>query len=523
MKNNNLHNLVFILGDQLSLDISSLNGFDPKNDAVLMVEVNEEANYVSHHQKKLVLIFSAMRNFANHLAEIGYKVFYTKIDDQENTHNFILELERFIKKYHPKKVVITEPSEYRVLKMFDNFFSKNLSDFEIVNDSRFIASHHEFAIYAKGKKQLLMENFYHLMRKKTGLLMEKSADKKTLKPILGKWNFDRENRNPMPKNIIPPKLSKINHSEISRQIIADVIEMVNKKFPKNFGDTKNFIYAINSSEAQTQFLDFIENRLANFGTYQDAMREDLEFGFHSIISAYINIGLLDPLQCCKQVEEAYHQGKCDIASAEGFIRQIIGWREYIRGIYWYFMPDYKELNYFNAQKNLPEFYWDSDKTQMNCLKNVIKQTYDNAYSHHIQRLMITGNFALLCGISPAQINDWYLAVYIDAFEWVELPNTQGMAIYADGGIVASKPYCASGNYINKMSNFCKNCFYDVKKTTGDKACPFNYLYWNFLITNQDKLKNNPRLFYPYANLTRKSKEEIDVIKESAEVFFTKNF
>jgi deoxyribodipyrimidine photolyase-related protein len=526
-----MRNLIFILGDQLSFAISSLEGFDPKKDAVLMTEVHEEASYVGHHKKKLVLIFSAMRNFAKEIADLGFTVHYTKLDDPKNQHNFIKELKKNIEQYRPQKVVITEPSEYRVLKMFDQFFSENLIEYEIRNDTRFIASHHEFANFVKEKKQLLMENFYHLMRKKTGLLMEKSPKNSPnnspknyqLKPIGGKWNYDQQNRQSMPKDIKAKPLLKIQRGEIIAKIIAEVIDLVNKKFPKNFGQTDNFLYAISASEANAQFDDFIENRLANFGIYQDAMREDIDFGFHSVISAYINIGLLDPLAICKRVEQAYLQGQCDLASAEGFIRQIIGWREYVRGIYWHFMPNYKELNYFDAQKNLPEFYWDSDKTNLNCLKNVIKQTHDNAYSHHIQRLMITGNFALLCEISPAQINDWYLAVYIDAFEWVELPNTHGMAIYADGGIVASKPYCASGNYINKMSNFCKNCFYDVKKTTGKNACPFNYLYWNFLIKHQDKLKKNARLFYPYANLARKSKEEIDIIQESAQDLFEKNF
>jgi deoxyribodipyrimidine photolyase-related protein len=518
-----MRNLVFILGDQLSLAISSLEGFDPKKDVVLMAEVKEEASYVGHHKKKLVLIFSAMRIFAKEIENMGYKVHYTKLDDPKNLHSFTKELKQNIEKYRPQKVIITEPSEYRVLKMFDQFFSENLIAYEIRNDSRFIASHHEFANFAKEKKQLLMENFYHLMRRKTGLLMEKSAKNSQLKPVGGKWNYDKENRQSMPKNISPPALLKIQNSEIVTKIIADIIELVNKKFSKNFGNTDNFFYAVEAKEAQKQFEDFVENRLANFGIYQDAMREDLDFGFHSVISAYLNIGLLDPLVCCKKAEQSYLQGNCDLASAEGFIRQIIGWREYVRGIYWHFMPNYKELNYFDSQRNLFKFYWDSDKTNLNCLKNVIKQTHDNAYSHHIQRLMITGNFALLCEISPAQINEWYLAVYIDAFEWVELPNTHGMAIYADGGIVASKPYCASGNYINKMSNFCKNCFYDVKKTTGENACPFNYLYWNFLIKHQDKLKKNARLFYPYANLARKGKEEIDVIKKSAQDFFEKNF
>lgn len=507
-------NLVMILGDQLSFEISSLENFDKKTDQILMCEVYDEASYVKHHQKKLILIFSAMRSFAKNLQQKNYQVNYLKLDDKKNTQSFSGELIRICDQLKPKKIIITQPSEYRVLMMFDQLKTKYQLDIEIRSDHRFIASTSEFANFVKNKKQLLMENFYRNMRKKTGLLMEKNNGKPTTKPLNGKWNFDHENRQAMPSMVKIKPLIKFTHD----QILLEVIELVKNKFNKNFGNTDNFIYAINHHQAQIQFQDFIDHRLVNFGKYQDAMRDDLEFGFHSIISAYLNIGLLDPLDCCKKVEEAYHQGKCDIASAEGFIRQIIGWREYIRGIYWYFMPKYRELNYFNAKKDLPEFYWQSNKTQMNCLKNVIAQTHDNGYSHHIQRLMITGNFALLSAIDPKQINDWYLAVYVDAFEWVELPNTSGMAIYADGGIVASKPYCASANYINKMSNFCKNCDYDHKKTIGKNACPFNFLYWNFLITNQELLKKNPRLFYPYNNLAKKSKDDIKQIQSQSQEF-----
>ena len=345
-------------------------------------------------------------------------------------------------------------------------------------------------------------------------------DKEELKPVGGKWNYDKENRQTMPVEIQPPKILKLKTS----QITLEVISMVKKNFPKNFGEIDNFNFATSAFEANLHFVDFLEYRLKNFGNYQDAMRHDVDFGFHSIISMYINIGLLDALTCAKKVEEEYFKGNCDLASAEGFIRQIIGWREYIRGIYWHFMPKYRELNYFNHQRKLPDFYWDENKTKMNCLNIAIKQTRQNAYSHHIQRLMITGNFALLAEINPDAIDEWYLGVYADAFEWVEMPNTRGMAIYADGGIVASKPYCSSGNYINKMSDFCKNCYFDVKKATNENslvknACPFNFLYWNFLIKNEKLLKNNARLFYPYANLKRKSEKEILAIKKSADEFF----
>lgn len=506
--------MVFILGDQLSIKISSLIGFDKRQDAVLMAELRTEAEYAWHHKKKLVLIFAAMRHFKNELEEQGFKVLYTKFDDSRNTHNFASELDRVATEFRPQKIILTEPSELRVLEIFKQFSAINLTEIAIQSDNRFIASHQDFQRFAtsekNGQKKLLMEHFYRKIRLKTGLLIEE----KTSKPIGGKWNFDSQNRQPMPSKVNPPKLIAIPLSTIT----CEVIELVNKNFPKNFGDTDNFCFATTARDAELHFSDFLQNRLKNFGVYQDAMRQDIEFGFHSVIAIYLNLGLLDPLDCCKRVEKEFLNGNCDLAAAEGFIRQIIGWREYVRGIYWHFMPSYKELNYFNHHRRLPKFYWDENKTEMNCLAQVIKQTRNNAYSHHIQRLMITGNFAMLAEIAPSDVNSWYLAVYADAFDWVELPNTHGMAIYADGGIMASKPYCSSGNYINKMSNFCKNCVFDVKQTTGSKACPFNFLYWNFLIKNQQKLQSNPRLFYPYSNLKRKSNDEISAIQKTAAEF-----
>ncbi|MFM6972477.1 MAG: cryptochrome/photolyase family protein [Alphaproteobacteria bacterium] len=516
-----MRNLVYILGDQLNLNISSLQNFDKKQDAILMTEIWDETNYVKHHKKKLVLILSAMREFADLLRQNNFKVFYKKLDDEKNFSSFDKELDNFILKHQPQKIILTEPSEYRVLQIFNNYFLSHKIANEIRNDDRFLCSHHEFASYAKDKKNLLLENFYHLMRQKTKILMEENKSSKknspNLKPVGGKWNYDKENRGTMPNEVQPPKIKRLKINKNTEE----VIKLVEKYFPKNFGSLQDFNFATNHHDAEIIFADFIKNRLNNFGIYQDAMREDVDFGFHSVISMYINIGLLDSLYCAKKVEAEYHLGNCDLAGAEGFIRQIIGWREYIRGIYWHFMPKYADLNYFNHRRNLPEFYWDEDKTEMNCLKTAIKHTRLHAYSHHIQRLMITGNFALLAQINPTQVDEWYLAVYADAFEWVEMPNTRGMALYADGGIVASKPYCSSGNYINKMSNFCKNCHYDVKLATGEKACPFNYLYWNFLIENSENLKNNGRLFYPYSNLKRKSAKEIAEIKTSAQNFFKK--
>ncbi|MDX1950091.1 MAG: cryptochrome/photolyase family protein [Rickettsiales bacterium] len=506
-----IRNLVFILGDQLSHKISSLENFSAEQDLILMCEVKEEATYAPHHKKKIAFIFSAMRHFSEELKAKKFSVEYIKFDDEKQVKSFEEALANAIKKYNPEKIIITEASEYRVLGYIKSWQKKFSKPLEIMQDNRFIATHEEFESFAKGKKNLLMEFFYRKMRQKTGLLMRFN------KPVGNKWNFDSENREAMPNSVIPPENFKIKPDKITKE----VLDLVAKYFPNNFGSLDNFFYSVTARDAEKSFDDFIENRLTNFGKYQDAMREDLDFGFHSIISLYLNVGLLDALECCKKIEKAYFEGKCDINSAEGFIRQIIGWREYIRGIYWLFMPEYKEKNFFNAKEKLPDFYWDYKKTKMNCISNVVKQTYQNAYSHHIQRLMITGNFALISGISPDEINLWYMAVYADAFEWVELPNTHGMSIYADGGIVGSKPYAASGKYINRMSNFCKNCEYNVNKTTGEDACPFNFLYWDFMIKNHDKLASNMRLKFTYQNLKRKSEEEILQIKKQASEFISK--
>lgn len=502
-----MRNLIIVLGDQLSSDLSSLKYFSKDDDAILMAELQDEASYVNHHKKKLIFIFSAMRHFAQNLKEQGFKVIYNEFKDGKKSFSEVISSE--VKKLNPKKVIVTEPSEFRVLKEFENLKSELSCELEIREDNRFIASKQDFQDFAKGKKELVMEFFYRKMRKKTQILIENKD-----KPVGGKWNYDKDNRNKLEEGEKIPKLPAIKPDKITQE----VIKLVNAKFSNNFGSSENFNYAVTKSDANKLFEDFIENRLKNFGKYQDAMSENLEFGFHSIISLYLNVGLLNPLDLCQKVEKAYEDGKCEINSAEGFIRQILGWREFVRGIYWRFMPEYKEKNFLSAKRKMPDFFWDHKKTQMNCLKQTIKQTHDNAYSHHIQRLMITGNFSLLAGIDPKEVNDWYMSVYFDAFEWVELPNTHGMAIFADGGIVATKPYAASGNYINKMSDFCKGCKYDVKSSNKENSCPFNYLYWNFLVKNKKKLGNNHRLRFPYKNLERKSESEINDLVQKSEKF-----
>ncbi len=501
-----IKNLHFIFGDQLSHSLLNLRHGDKENDVILMCEVNEEASYVWHHVKKIAFIFCAMRHFAQELREQGFRVEYVKLDDEKNSGSFDGELARAIEKYQPQKISLTEPSEYRVWQKVLHWQKIYKITFEIFPDSRFLCSQAEFRNWAKGKKQLRLEFFYREMRKKHKILLDA-----TKKPVGGKWNYDIENRkSPKTGMKSPPRIS---HEKDA--ITLEVLDLVAKKFPKNFGDLLPFHFAVNRDQALIEAQQFIDELLINFGDYQDAMVSGEPYLYHSLLSSYINVGLLEPLEICQMAQQAYQNGKPPLNAVEGFIRQILGWREYVRGIYWLKMPQYLESNFLNANKDLPEFYW-SGKTQMFCLSEVVKQTKEHAYSHHIQRLMITGNFALLAGINPKEVHEWYLAVYSDAFEWVEVPNTLGMALHADGGLMASKPYSASGKYISRMSNFCKSCRFDPEITVGEKACPFNALYWNFLQKNEAQLKNNQRLTFVYNNLRKMEKPKLEAILAQAQ-------
>lgn len=506
-----IQNLHLIFGDQLSHNLTNFVNFDLKNDVVLMCEVIEEASYVAHHPKKIAFIFSAMRHFALELQEKGAQVEYTKFDDDDNLGSFDEELKKAIKKYNPQKIILTEPSEYRVWQKVLVWQKEFKIPFEIFADNRFLCSQIEFRKWAKGKKQLRLEFFYREMRKKHKILLDEK-----LQPIGGKWNYDVQNRKSPKENMFSPK--RISHKK--DQIIKEVLELVGKNFSKNFGDLLPFHFAVNRKQALIEAQHFIDELLPNFGDYQDAMVSDEPYLYHSLLSSYINIGLLEPLEICKMAQQAYFDGKASLNSVEGFIRQILGWREYVRGIYWLFMPKYLESNFFNAENNLPEFYW-GKKTEMFCVAESVKNTKEHSYSHHIQRLMITGNFALLAAINPKEVHSWYLAVYADAFEWVELPNTIGMALHGDGGIMASKPYAASGKYISRMSNFCQKCSFDPEITVGEKACPFNSLYWNFIDKNEDKLKKNQRMQFVYPTWYKMTSEKRDLILNQAKIYLDK--
>ncbi|WP_170604112.1 cryptochrome/photolyase family protein [Ruegeria arenilitoris] len=491
--------LIVILGDQLSKDIAALRAADQKRDIVLFAEVMAEARYVPHHQKKIAFVLSAMRHFAEELKSLGWSVRYVRLDDPENTNSLAGEIARAQNELKIARAFVTEPGEFRLSQAFTN-----CAGLAVLPDDRFLVSHQEFRDWAEGRKQLRMEYFYREIRRKTGLLMSGNE------PEGGRWNYDSDNRKPAIPDLFMPQPMQFKPDQTTR----DVLQLVDDNFGENFGSLHPFWFAVTRNDAKMALEHFVNVALPQFGDYQDAMLSNEPFLYHSVLAQYLNTGLLSPMEICRRVERAYYEGNAPLNAAEGFIRQIIGWREFVRGIYWLRMPGYTQENYFNAKRPLPTFYW-TGETDMACMAAAIAQTRDEAYAHHIQRLMVTGNFALLAGIDPAEVHEWYLAVYADAYEWVEAPNVIGMSQFADGGLLGSKPYAASGNYINKMSDYCATCRYDVKEKTGENACPFNPLFWDFLQRNSDNLRDNPRLGNVYRTWDRMSEAKQSEYLESA--------
>ncbi len=499
--------LRFVLGDQLTRSLSALADVDVERDVVLMAEVAEETTYVPHHPQKIALVLSAMRHFAESLSAEGVRVDYVALDAPANTGTFSGELARAVKRHNAQRVVVTEPGEYRVLAMMRGWESALGVPVEIRPDDRFFATRERFASWAQGRQSLRMEYFYRELRRESGLLMDDDA------PAGGQWNFDAANRKPLPAGLDLPARKRFAPDAITRT----VLDLVRDRFSGHFGDLEPFGWAVTRRDALAALADFLANALPLFGDYQDAMRAGAPFAFHSLLSPYLNIGLLGAREVCTGAQAEYYAGRAPLNAVEGFVRQILGWREYVRGVYWLRMPDYARSNALDARRALPRFYW-TGATSMNCLAQVLGDTRRLAYSHHIQRLMVTGNFALLAGVRPSEIHEWYLAVYADAFEWVELPNTFGMAVFADGGLLASKPYAASGAYIDRMSDFCDSCAYDVKQKTGPRACPLNFLYWAFLIRNEQALRSNPRMAMPYRTLSNWPPARKDAIEKEAQAF-----
>jgi len=502
--------LILILGDQLTPAISSLTACEPSDSVVLMAEVWDEATYVRHHKKKIAFLFSAMRHFAQELREAGWTVDYVTLDDPGNSGDFSGEVARALTRHRAKRVVVTEAGEWRVAEMFKTWTDTLSVPVKVSPDTRFVTTRSEFATWAKDRKTLRLEHFYHEVRRKTGYLMDADG-----KPAGGQWNFDAENRKPAKADLFMPEVPQFEPDAITRE----VLDLVARRFGNHVGTLEPFWFAVTRTDARRALDHFIKHALAKFGDYQDAMLEGEKFLYHSVLSPYLNCGLLDAREICDAAEAAYREGRAPLNAVEGFIRQIIGWREYVRGIYWLKMPGYERENFFKASRSLPDFYWTGD-TDLACLRAAITQTIEEAYAHHIQRLMVTGNFAMLAGIDPHEVHEWYLAVYADAYEWVELPNVIGMSQFADGGVLASKPYAAGGNYINKMSDHCKNCRYDVKKRVGETACPLNALYWHFLDRNREKLKGNQRLGTVYAAWNKMSQTDRSATITQAETFLS---
>ena len=437
----------------------------------------------------------------------GKNVIYVRLDDPENSGSFSGEVKRHVSKLAPLKLVVTEPGEWRVLEMMRTWREELPCPVDIRDDDRFLCSLQTFAKWADGKKSLRMEYFYREMRSRLNVLMHGDG------PEGGQWNFDSENRERLPDGFALPAHPSYAPDETTENVLA----LVESRFSGHFGTLSGFDMPVTRAQALDVLDRFVEERLPLFGKYQDAMKQAEPKLFHSMVSAVLNCGLLTPLEIIRRAEHAFHSGHAPLNSVEGFIRQILGWREYVRGIYWTFMPKYAQTNALDADRPLPDFYW-TGNTDMNCLAQVIGETRENAHAHHIQRLMITGNFALLAGIRPAELEEWYLAVYADAYEWVELPNTHGMVAYADEGLMASKPYAASGAYIDKMSDYCRSCRYNVKAKSGLTACPFNYLYWDFLMRNALILRKNQRMSVIYGNLARMDEMRRDEIRGDASLF-----
>ena len=500
--------LILVLADQLTPGLASLRDLDPADAVVLMAEVREECTYVRHHKKKIAFLFSAMRHFAGELRAAGWTVDYVTLDAPGNTQSFDGELHRALARHRPTQVRVVESGEHRVDAMMQAWRDMLPVPVDVLTDDRFLVSRAEFGRWAGTRKQLTMEYFYRDCRRKTGLLMEADG-----KPAGGAWNYDKENRKRPPRGLNYPAPPRWEPDAITQDCIA----LVAREFGEHFGDLTPFGFGVTRAHALEALDFFVANSLPRFGDYQDAMVTGQDYLYHAALSPYMNSGLLTAREVCAAADAAYRAGEVPLNAAEGFIRQIIGWREYIRGIYFHAGPDYVYSNELGATRPLPGFYW-TGGSGMFCIDQSVDQTRREAYAHHIQRLMVLGNFAMLAGIDPKQVSDWYLVVYADAYEWAEVPNVVGMSQFADGGILGSKPYAGSGAYINRMSDYCPRCKYDVDAKTGPKACPFNYLYWDFLARHEDKFASNMRIGRAYDTWGRFGPERQAAVRDSAAAF-----
>ena len=488
-----VRNLVIVLGDQLDEKSSALQNFDATQDVVWMAEVAEESTHVWSAKQRIAVFLSAMRHFAQDLQLRGLPLIYTRLNDADNLGTLALQLNACIAQLLPAGLVLTAPGDWRVLYSLRTVAARHKLPLDTRDDTHFFSTVRDFAAHAKGRKQLRLEYWYRELRHKHGILMDGKD------PVGGQWNFDADNRESFgkagPQNV--PSPTRFAHDDITQEVIA----LVNTQYTNHPGTLASFGWPVRRSQALAALQEFIDQRLPLFGFYEDAMWAGEAWLYHSHLSCALNLKLLNPREVVQAAEDAYRAGHAPLAAVEGFIRQILGWREYVRGIYWTQMPEYLDLNALDAQAELPAWYW-TGNTDMACLKDAITQTLEHGYAHHIQRLMVTGLYTLLLGVKPQAVHVWYLSVYVDAVEWVELPNTLGMSQFGDGGLMASKPYVASGKYIQRMSNHCKGCNYDPAQSTGATACPYTTLYWDFLNRHEVMLKKNPRMAMQLKNLGR---------------------
>ncbi|WP_281540886.1 cryptochrome/photolyase family protein [Maribacter aestuarii] len=498
--------LRLILGDQLNQKHSWFNEVDP-DITYIMAEMRQETDYVKHHIQKVVAFFMAMRSFKDDLTDKGHQFIYLKITDAENLQDLDSIIKDHIKKTNAEKFEYLLPDEYRLDQQLKDICKSLDITSEAFDTEHFYTSRTELADFYKGNKQMVMESFYRMMRKKHDIMMANGQ------PEGGKWNFDQSNRKKWKGE------PEIPHKRGFRKDVSGILEELEKAEVKTFGniDANSFNWPVTREDSLSVLRYFCKELLVHFGDYQDALHTDEKFLFHSRLSFAMNSKILSPKEVIDKVLDFYYDNEkdIDISQVEGFVRQILGWREYMRGIYWKEMPEYKQLNKLDNHNNLPDFFW-TGETKMNCLKHAIGQSLDEAYAHHIQRLMIIGNYALLTQLHPDEVDKWYLGVYIDAIEWVEITNTRGMSQFADGGIVATKPYVSSANYINKMSNYCGGCQYSHTKKVGENACPFNSLYWNFLNEKREHFKDNHRMNMMMSLLEKKNNAELNDLQERAQ-------
>jgi deoxyribodipyrimidine photolyase-related protein len=507
-----MRNLVLVLGDQLDLDSSAFDGFDPAQDAVWMAEVLEESRHVWSSQPRSALFLSAMRHFAEQLRAQGRPLHYRALDDADNRGSLAAELRAAIVRLQPRQLVLTAPGDWRVLQDLQAVARETGLALELREDRHFFSSVREFAQHARGRKQLRLEYWYRELRRRHAVLLTPEGE-----PEGGAWNFDSDNREPFGKSGpgAVPAAPRFEPDALTRQVLALVRERL-AEHPGLPGWWDDFAWPVTRAQALQALDAFVRERLSDFGRHQDALWPAQPTLWHSLLASSLNLKLLNAREVVAAAEAAYRAGRAPLASVEGFIRQILGWREYVRGVYWTQMPDYLARNELQADEALPAFYW-TGETDMACLRDALTQTLRLGYAHHIQRLMVTGLYALLLGVRPQQLHAWYLAVYVDAVEWVELPNTLGMSQYADGGVMASKPYIASGAYIERMSTgrLCAGCRFKPRQRVGAEACPFTTLYWDFLLRHEDLLAANPRLGVQVRNLARLDEAERQAIRGQA--------